>query len=57
MNYKPYYFQYLILEKLYDQLLADYNALLSAYNELQEAYTDLYNRNDNDVKIYQIKKN
>lgn len=56
MNYKPYYFNYLILEQMYIQLNAAYNDLLASYNDLQEKYYDLYNRNDNDVKIYQIKK-
>ena len=56
MNYKPYYYSYLALEKMYAQLYAAYNSLYASYNELLEQYNDLYNRNDNDVKIYQIKK-
>lgn len=49
MNYKPYYFKYLVIEQMYLQLY-------EAYNELLDKYNDLYNRNDNDVKIYQMKK-
>lgn len=49
MNYKPYYFKYLVVEQMYQQLY-------EAYNELLDKYNDLYNRNDNDVKIYQMKK-
>ena len=56
MNYKPYYFKYLVIEQMYQQLYVAYNELFASYNELLDKYNDLYNRNDNDVKIYQMKK-